>query len=60
MIKAVGYVFVFIGIFLMLGSAGADCDGKCMENAMTLSEIVMYALGGMAIAICGGLMVAKG
>ena len=32
--KIIGYLLVFVGIFIVLGTAGADCDGKCMENAM--------------------------
>ena len=35
---------IFIGIAMMAGSAG-DCDGKCMQNANSLLEMFMYALG---------------
>ena len=60
MIKVIGYVFVFIGIFTVLGTAGADCDGKCMENALSLTEIALYMMGGMCATAVGALMVAKG
>ena len=60
MIKAIGYVFVFVGIFLVLGTAGADCDGKCMENALTIGETVTYGLGGMCATAFGALMIMKG
>lgn len=60
MIKAIGYVFVFVGIFAVLGTAGADCDGKCMENALTLSQIALYGLGGMCATAMGALLIMKG
>ena len=46
------------GIAMMAGSAG-DCDGKCMENANSLLEMFMYALGGMALMISGGFLMLK-
>ena len=60
MIKVIGYVFVFIGIFTVLGTAGADCDGKCMENALSLTEIALYTMGGMCATAVGALMIMRG
>lgn len=57
--KAFGYVFVFVGIFLVLGTAGADCDGKCMENAMLLEDILLYTAIGMLMMICGTLVAVR-
>ena len=34
-------------------------DGKCMENANSLLEMFMYALGGMALMISGGFLMLK-
>ena len=30
-----------MGVLMILGAAGADCDGKCMDNALPLSEMLM-------------------
>ena len=51
-------ILIFSGIAMMAGSAG-DCDGKCMENANSLLEMFMYALGGMALMISGGFLMLK-
>ena len=60
MIKVIGYVFVFIGVFAVLGAAGADCDGKCMENALSLTEIALYTMIGMCATAVGALMIMRG
>ena len=51
-------ILICFGIAMMAGSAG-DCDGKCMENANSLLEMFMYALGGMALMISGGFLMIK-
>ena len=51
-------ILIFLCIAMMAGSAG-DCDGKCMENANSLLEMFMYALGGMALMISGGFLMLK-
>ena len=51
MIKTIiSATLIFLGIAMMAGSAG-DCDGKCVENANSLIEMFMYALGGMAFML---------
>lgn len=45
---------MFVGLMMMAGSAG-DCDGKCMENANTIGEMVTYAVMGLALMIAGGV-----
>jgi hypothetical protein len=60
MMKYIGYVFVFVGIFAILGTAGADCDGKCMENAMTIGETLMWSLAGIGATAVGALLIMKG
>ena len=49
---------IFLGIAMMAGSAG-DCDGKCVENANSLIEMFMYALGGMALMLSGGFLILR-
>ena len=54
MIKLIKAAIVAIGIFgffLMLGAVGSDCDGKCMENAMSLLNTLLYSLLGVAIMV---------
>ena len=48
-------ILILFGIAMMAGSAG-DCDGKCMEQANTLGEMIMYASMGLALMITGGLI----
>jgi len=58
--KMIGYLLVFVGIFLVLGTAGADCDGKCMENAMTIGETLAYFSMGIGATALGALFIMKG
>ena len=51
--KYVGYVIGFLGFFIMLGTAGADCDGKCMENSLTMMEIIEYTILGKSMMVMG-------
>ena len=37
---------------MMAGSAN-DCDGKCMETANTITEMLMYVGIGLTFMICG-------
>lgn len=37
------------GFLLVLGAVGSDCDGKCIENALTLTEVLLFALAGFAM-----------
>ena len=41
-ITFIGYLLVALGIMAMAGSAG-DCDGKCVENANTMLEMLTFA-----------------
>ena len=43
------------GIIMMAGSAG-DCDGKCMEQANSLGEMIMYAIIGLAMFGTGAVV----
>lgn len=44
---------VFFGLAMMAGAAG-DCDGACMAQANTLSEMLMIAGLGLAFFFTGG------
>ena len=51
-INTIATLLLFGGIVMMAGSAG-DCDGRCVENANTISEMLMYAGLGLALFITG-------
>ena len=51
--KYVGYILGFIGFLILIGTAGADCDGKCLENSLTMMEIIRYTSLGMIIMVTG-------
>ena len=53
MIKYLGYGLATVGFFLVVGTAGADCDGKCMENAMSLWDTVVYMTAGLIMIAVG-------
>lgn len=50
---AMGGMFIFLGMFLIVGSVGSDCDGACMENAMSLSDILLFTFLGFGCIITG-------
>ena len=58
MINTFGALLIVMGIMMMAGSAG-DCDGKCMESANTLTEMLMYSLMGLALMLFGGFIAIK-
>ena len=58
MINTFGALLIVIGIMMVAGSAG-DCDGKCMESANTLTEMLMYSLMGLAVMLVGGFITIK-
>jgi len=54
-INTVAGFLVAGGLMAMAGSAN-DCDGKCMEQANTISEMLMYAGIGLSFFITGTLV----
>ena len=42
---AISAILIMLGLVMMAGSGG-DCDGKCMENANTLGEMMFWAFMG--------------
>ena len=51
-INTIATLLVFGGLIMMAGSAG-DCDGKCVEQANTISQMLMYAGIGLTMFITG-------
>jgi hypothetical protein len=52
----IGTILIFGGLVAAAGSAG-DCDGKCMEYANSLGEMLMIAAGGMVAMVIGAILV---
>jgi len=50
--NTISCLLIITGIILMAGS-GNDCDGKCMENANTLTEMLMIAFLGLILSASG-------
>ena len=55
-IHILGYLLIALGIMAMAGSAG-DCDGKCVENANTMLEMLTFAGLGLAMFLFGAMLV---
>ena len=55
-ISIIGYLLVALGIMAMAGSAG-DCDGKCVENANTIMEMLAFAGIGLAMFLFGFMLI---
>ena len=50
-----GYGLIALGIMAMAGSAG-DCDGKCVENANTIGQMLIIAGTGLAMFLFGAML----
>ena len=48
--QMLGAFFIFAGLVAIAGSAG-DCDGKCMEYANTLEEMMMICFIGLTLLV---------
>ena len=53
-----GAFFVFAGLVAIAGSAN-DCDGKCMEYANTLEEMMIICFIGLTLLVTGGIIIYK-
>jgi len=47
-------LLILTGVFMVAGSAG-DCDGKCMDQANTLSEMFAQPRIGLTLVVIGAL-----
>jgi Co/Zn/Cd efflux system component len=51
----IGGTLIVVGLMVMAGSAG-DCDGKCMDQANSLGEMLMVAAAGLFATVVGFLV----
>ena len=49
----IAIILIFVGIIMISGSAN-DCDGKCVETANTLGEMLKIASIGLFMMVTGG------
>ena len=49
-------VLIVVGIAMAAGSAG-DCDGKCVENANSIGEMMMWGFLGLFLMACGAVTI---
>jgi len=54
-----GAISLVMGIMVAAGSAG-DCDGKCMEYANTLPEMLLIAGIGLILMLGGAFCIMAG
>ena len=52
-INLLAATFVMLGLAMMAGSAG-DCDGACMAQANTMTEMLTLAGIGLSFFLVGG------
>jgi len=55
MIKFLLYTIIVMGFLMLFGTAGSDCDGKCLENAMSITDALIYGISGTIMIAIGGL-----
>ena len=54
-INTISAILIVLGIILMAGSAN-DCDGKCMETANTIGEMLTIAGIGLSMMLFGSMI----
>ena len=56
--QAIGFTLIVFGLMAVAGSAG-DCDGKCMDQANTISQMLMVIGGGLTAVALGATLVMR-
>ena len=59
-LKLIGGTLAAVGFFFIAGAMGSDCDGKCMENALGMMEILKWMGIGLATMVTGIVIYMKG
>ena len=54
--NVIGAILIFGGLVVAAGSAG-DCDGKCMEYANSLGDMLLIAAAGIGMMLAGFFLV---
>ena len=56
MLKFLGVFLIFAGMMAIGGSSG-DCDGKCMEYANSMGEMMIAIFIGLTLMVTGGIII---
>ena len=56
--EIIGGLLVVFGLIIVAGSAG-DCDGKCMEYANSIGDMLKIAAIGLFMMVVGGIILIK-
>ena len=56
--QILGGFLLMAGLIAMAGSAN-DCDGHCMENANTISEMIIVSFVGLTMFVTGAIIMLK-
>ena len=56
--QMLGAFFIFAGLVAIAGGAG-DCDGKCMEYANSMEEMMITIFIGLTLLVTGGIIIWK-
>ena len=54
-INTISAILIVLGIIIMAGAAN-DCDGKCMETANTIGEMLTIAGIGLSMILFGAMV----
>jgi len=53
MIKFISYASIVIGLLVVIGAAGDDCGGDCIERAMPLADLMLMVAIGLGMMVAG-------
>ena len=56
--KIFGTILMIIGFVGIMGVVGSDCDGECMQNALSVKETIVWGAGFVLTFIAGMTRVA--
>ena len=56
--KVFGAFLIIAGVLAIAGSAG-DCDGACIDQANTISEMLMAIFIGLVLSVTGAVISLK-
>ena len=54
--KILGGTIMFLAFFVIIGTAGSDCDGDCMEKAIPISQMIIQIIWALLAGFTGYLM----
>jgi len=56
---AIASTMIVVGLMIAAGSAG-DCDGQCMSEANTMSEMLVIMMIGLTTSAVGAILLLGG